>query len=202
MHLFTCTLSESTTGVHFHFWLLCLFEALLPSQQLLSHVSWIEVNSSPYFRVSGWEGGGGGKCPPIVFFRGMSGSRMIGPSSEFCHNRSVCIKNLPVIIITMLFLKKRWEYCNAVPPLCYLLLNHLTNSNQTWCVSYSQELGRGQKVKYNKISVTKSISKIFIPDFVCVRTNKRYKTYWMGFPFYCLGHAPEKWDFGGARGGQ
>ena len=29
----------------------------------------MEVNSSPYFRVSGRErgGGGGGKCPPIVF---------------------------------------------------------------------------------------------------------------------------------------
>ena len=29
-------------------------------------------------------------------------------------------------------------------------------------------LGRGQKVKYHLISITKSISKIFIPNFVCV----------------------------------
>ena len=51
-------------------------------------------------------------------------------------------------------------------------------------------LGRGQKVKYHLISITKSISKIFIPNFVCVLTNERYKTYQMGFLFCRLGHAP------------
>ena len=40
---------------------------------------------------------------------------------------------------------------------------------------------RGQKVKYHLISITKSISKIFIPNFVCVLTNERYKTYQTGF---------------------
>ena len=35
-----------------------------------------------------------------------------------------------------------------------------------------------------------SISKIFIPNFVCVLTNERYKTYQTGFLFCCLGHAP------------
>ena len=51
-------------------------------------------------------------------------------------------------------------------------------------------LGRGQKVKYHLISITKSISKIFIPNFVCVLTNERYKTYQTGFSFCLLGHAP------------
>ena len=51
-------------------------------------------------------------------------------------------------------------------------------------------LGRGQKVKYHLISITKSISKIFIPNFVCVLTNERYKTYQTGFLFCTLGHAP------------
>ena len=51
-------------------------------------------------------------------------------------------------------------------------------------------LGRGQKVKYHLISITKSISKIFIPNFVCVLTNERYKTYQTGFSFCPLGHAP------------
>ena len=63
-------------------------------------------------------------------------------------------------------------------------------------------LGRGQKVKYHLISITKSISKIFIPNFVCVLTNERYKTYQTGFLFCPLGHAPG-WDFevlGGALG--
>ena len=61
---------------------------------------------------------------------------------------------------------------------------------QIWCVSYLHEwhmqrhnffgpslLGRGQKVKYHKISITKSISKIFKLNFVCLLTNERYKTY-------------------------
>ena len=51
-------------------------------------------------------------------------------------------------------------------------------------------LGRGQKVKYHLISITKSISKIFIPNFVCVLTNERYKTYQTGFSFCLLGHVP------------
>ena len=51
-------------------------------------------------------------------------------------------------------------------------------------------LGRGQKVKYHLVSITKSISKIFIPNFVCVLTNERYKTYQTGFSFCRLGHAP------------
>ena len=51
-------------------------------------------------------------------------------------------------------------------------------------------LGRGQKVKYHLISITKSISKIFIPNFMCVLTNERYKTYQTGFSFCPLGHVP------------
>ena len=63
-------------------------------------------------------------------------------------------------------------------------------------------LGRGQKVKYHLISITKSISKIFIPNFVCVLTNERYKTYQTGFSFCPLGHAPGVglWGAGGAQG--
>ena len=63
-------------------------------------------------------------------------------------------------------------------------------------------LGRGQKVKYHLISITKSISKIFIPNFVCVLTNERYKTYQTGFLFCPLGHTPGVglWGTGGAQG--
>ena len=52
-------------------------------------------------------------------------------------------------------------------------------------------LGRGQKVKYHLISITKSISKIFIPNFLCVLTNERYKTY-QTVPWVM----PQGWDFG------
>ena len=105
----------------------------------------------------------------------------------------------------------------VVCPLCYLLLNHWTKFNQIWSVSYSYEwgvqqqikiwphpLGRGQKVKYHLISITNLISKIFVPKFVCVLTNERYKTYQMGFSFCCLGHAPGVglWGAVGAQGGQ
>ena len=62
--------------------------------------------------------------------------------------------------------------------------------------------GRGQKVKYHLISITKSISKIFIPNFVCVLTKERYKTYQTGFSFFRLGHALGLglWGAGGAQG--
>ena len=62
-------------------------------------------------------------------------------------------------------------------------------------------LGRGQKVKYHLISITKSISKIFIPNFVCVLTNERYKTYQTRFSLCSLGHAPGVglWGTGGAQ---
>ena len=62
-------------------------------------------------------------------------------------------------------------------------------------------LGRGQKVKYYLISITKSMSKIFIPNFLCVLTNERYKTYQTGFSLYSLCHTPgvELWGTGGAH---
>ena len=44
-------------------------------------------------------------------------------------------------------------------------------------------------VKYHLISITKSISNIFITNFVCVLTNERYKTYRTVFSFCRLGHA-------------
>ena len=63
--------------------------------------------------------------------------------------------------------------------------------------------GGDQKVKYHLISITKSISKIFIPNFVCVLTNKRYKTYQTGFASCRLGHAPGVGLWGvGVPGGQ
>ena len=49
-------------------------------------------------------------------------------------------------------------------------------------------LGRGQKVKYHLISITKSISKIFNPNFVCVLTNEDTKLIRQVFLFCCLGH--------------
>ena len=116
-----------------------------------------------------------------------------------------------LIIPTLFFLKKkRRGYCYRlrlsvrlsvrpfVRPLCYLLLNHWTKFNQIWCVSTSHlwgaqrhflAPGEGSKVKYYLISITKSISKIFNSNFVCVFTNERFKTYQTGFLFCRLGHA-------------
>ena len=61
-------------------------------------------------------------------------------------------------------------------------------------------LGRDKKVKYHLISITKSISKIFKSNFVCLLTKERYITYQMEFSFSCLGHAPGL-GLGGTRGG-
>ena len=89
-------------------------------------------------------------------------------------------------------------------PLCYPLLNHRTKFNQIWCVSYSHKWGaqrqnflgpatwgpgegtQGQ-ISFNfnyKVSFN-----FFYPNFVCVLTNERYKTYQTGFLFCRLGHA-------------
>ena len=47
-----------------------------------------------------------------------------------------------------------------------------------------------------------SISKIFVPNFVCVLTNERYKIYQTGFLFCRLGHAPGVglWGTAGTQG--
>ena len=47
-----------------------------------------------------------------------------------------------------------------------------------------------------------SISKIFIPNFMCVLTNERYKTYKTGFLFCPLCHSPGVglWGTRGAKG--
>ena len=52
-----------------------------------------------------------------------------------------------------------------------------------------EAMERGQKVNYHLISITMSISKIFIPNYVCVLANERYKIYQTGFSFCRLGHA-------------
>ena len=45
------------------------------------------------------------------------------------------------------------------------------------------------------LNITKSISKIFKPNFVYLLTNERYITYQTGFTFGHRGHA-QGWDFG------
>ena len=62
-------------------------------------------------------------------------------------------------------------------------------------------LGRGQKVKYHLISITKSISKIFIPNFVCILTNERYKHIRRDFYSVSWVMPPQGWDWG-CTGGQ
>ena len=64
-----------------------------------------------------------------------------------------------------------------------------------------EALGRSQTVKYHLISITKSISKIFIPNFVCVLTNERYKTYQTGFFILSPGSCPRggTWGYLGAK---
>ena len=72
--------------------------------------------------------------------------------------------------------------------------------HQTFLVPPPGALRRSQKVKYHLIS--KSFSKIFIPNFVCLLTNESFKTYQSGFSFCRLGRVPGVglWGAGGARG--
>ena len=59
---------------------------------------------------------------------------------------------------------------------------------------------KGQMSYYIINIITKSISKIFNRNFVCLLTNERYKTYQTGFSFGRLGHAPGV-GLGGTVGG-
>ena len=67
-------------------------------------------------------------------------------------------------------------------------MNGLCNGN-FFFASPPGALGKGQMVIYHLICITKSISKMFIPNFVCVLTNKEKNPYQTGFLFCCLGHA-------------
>ena len=77
-------------------------------------------------------------------------------------------------------------------------------------MSYSHEWGAQRiffcpapwgEVKYHLISITKSISRIFIPNFVCVLTNERYKTYQTVFFILSPGSCPRggTWGYLGAK---
>ena len=117
------------------------------------------------------------------------------------------------------FLKRQRGYCNRLcpsvrlsimlsPPKPFVQIQlNLVCELFTWIgctTSYflappPWALGRCKlSFKFN----TKLVSKIFIPNFVCVLTNERYKTYETGFSFCCLGHVPGVgiWGIGGAQG--
>ena len=59
-------------------------------------------------------------------------------------------------------------------------------------------LRKGQMGIYHLISITKSISKMFIRNFVCVLTNERNKTYQTIF-ILLPGSCPMGWDLGVLR---
>ena len=68
----------------------------------------------------------------------------------------------------------------------------------------SGALGRSQKVKYHLISITKSISKILIPNFVCVFSQMK-DTKHIRRDFHSVARVmPQGWDFWalGCPGGQ
>ena len=63
-------------------------------------------------------------------------------------------------------------------------------------VSPPGALRRDQKVKYHLISITKSISKIFIPNFVCVFSQMK-DTKHIRRDFHSVAWVmPQGWDFG------
>ena len=81
--------------------------------------------------------------------------------------------------------------------------------NQSWCVSYLHEWhmqrheflglqppppprpwGGVKRSNIIKSQLLNPIPKIFKPNFACLLTNERYKTYQTGFSFDGLGHAP------------
>ena len=50
--------------------------------------------------------------------------------------------------------------------------------------------GGAKRSNIIQFQLQSQFQRFFIPNFVCVLTNERYKTYQMGFSFCGLGHAP------------
>ena len=69
-----------------------------------------------------------------------------------------------------------------------------TCSGTIFWVPATWDLGEGPKGQIS-LNQTKSISKVFKPNFVYLLTNERYITYQTGFSFGHLGHA-QGWDLG------
>ena len=67
-------------------------------------------------------------------------------------------------------------------------MNGARNVNKFFCPA-PWGPGEGSKGQISFNFNYKTISKIFIPNFVCVLTNERYKRYQTGFLFCRLGHA-------------
>ena len=84
------------------------------------------------------------------------------------------------------YFRAKIKFRPAICPLCYLLLNHWTkfhpnlvfvcvllmNGVRNVNIFWPHHLGPWGEVKNHLISITKSISKIFIPNFACVLTNE------------------------------
>ena len=70
-------------------------------------------------------------------------------------------------------------------------MNGVCNSTFFWPAPWGPGEGPKGQISLNiiRISNTKSISKILKPNFVCLLTNERYKTYQTEFSFGGLGHA-------------
>ena len=71
-----------------------------------------------------------------------------------------------------------------------LLINHQDEIGEKQLSVFGSRGGQNSPLMHVPLSITKSISKIFKPNFVCLLTNERYKTYQTGFSFGRLGHAP------------
>ena len=131
---------------------------------------------------------------------------------------AVFISTIGAIVIASLHLSARPSIHQSVCPLCYLLLNHWTKFNQIgvrvthmygacnvklFCPA-TWDPGEGQKVKYHLISISKSISKIFLYQTLCVFSQMRDIKH-IRQDFYSVAWVmTQGWDFGalGCPGGQ
>ena len=73
-------------------------------------------------------------------------------------------------------------------------MNCTCNGARFWVPTTLGPWGGAKRSNINK-SKSQSITKIFLPNFVCLLTNERYKTYQAGFYSFAWG-MPQGWDFG------
>ena len=115
-------------------------------------------------------------------------------SPESCHRGEAwgCLGSKIILTVCLSVILSPLKPLDEIPP------NLVSELLTQWGVQQHIPPPSGEGSKIIKFNYKVNI-KDFIPNSVCVLTNKRYKTYRTGFSFWRLGHALEV-GLGGAWG--
>ena len=149
-----------------------------------------------------WSGRLQPKQPPSLLRIQLQNPNCIATCTIFQHSTYRILANsfwsVPVCVFIPTFFEEKWGYCNRLRPSVRLsppkpldrIQPNLVCELLTWMACARAHLflapppgtlGRGQKVKFIQISISKSILKILTSNFAHVLSSDRSTTYWTGF---------------------